>query len=768
MALACGLLLPSSAHAVLDINDRGPVLDQGTFRMRVTNAGILGNAFYDVGLSNDPSFEFPANSGVECLNHADLWVGAVDDLGQAHVSGGPILEWRPTLDPNDHVRMVHAGDPGTLRLQDDDGDGRTDEEILNGRDDDGDGYVDEDIGMVGDVMAASDYVDDRPEAVNFTYSNGETHHPLGLSVHEEDYGWSHAGFNHMAGIHYTITNHSQSTLHQVQVGLLADLDSRLRNDNGGHLNDRIVSQIWTQTFNNGVSSTTINGTPYSRACVTTLRDTVPVLIDGVEGSGLPAVAVLGLGHTTDPEANYGPLQAYARAPGQVGFRYTVLVNSRPQQAGGVPQDDATRYSTLAGSSPVPQVDTADDYLVLVSCGPFASLGPGQSVTFDVALVAAQNLDSLRVAAQSALYLYHGSDLDLLPDSTGAGARDFRVGRSGLNGHEVCLEPPVGVSFLGPTDCPDQFGLENAPSPTVVQFQHGSCVWTDADCDICTGFNGNETHESWSDPGSMPPAPSISVKPGDHRVTVEWDNRPEILINAGLVGTARSKFVGYRLYRLGDWTGRESLLPPLEDWALVHAYAATGENGEVLLPSVTDSTVDYDRIEYQQRHYPVGRYRDVDSTAKDGFDYVYVVTTVMDFSYFDRTGANTTRRIEGPIVASFDQRITPAAAARSASGQTWVVPNPFREHAQWDRPVIPGDPLTRHIDFMGLPRAPATIRIYTVAGDFVAQIDHDGSGGSGEAAWDLISRNGQDVMSGIYVFTVDSSMGHQIGHFVVIR
>jgi hypothetical protein len=51
---------------------------------------------------------------------------------------------------------------------------------------------------------------------------------------------------------------------------------------------------------------------------------------------------------------------------------------------------------------------------------------------------------------------------------------------------------------------------------------------------------------------------------------------------------------------------------------------------------------------------------------------------------------------------------------------------------------------------------------------VAQIDHDGSGGDGEAAWDLISRNGQDVVSGIYVFTVDSSFGHQVGHFVVIR
>jgi hypothetical protein len=56
----------------------------------------------------------------------------------------------------------------------------------------------------------------------------------------------------------------------------------------------------------------------------------------------------------------------------------------------------------------------------------------------------------------------------------------------------------------------------------------------------------------------------------------------------------------------------------------------------------------------------------------------------------------------------------------------------------------------------------------VAGDFVAQVDHDGRGGDGQASWNLISRNGQDVVSGIYMFTVDSDLGNQIGKFVIIR
>jgi hypothetical protein len=39
---------------------------------------------------------------------------------------------------------------------------------------------------------------------------------------------------------------------------------------------------------------------------------------------------------------------------------------------------------------------------------------------------------------------------------------------------------------------------------------------------------------------------------------------------------------------------------------------------------------------------------------------------------------------------------------------------------------------------------------------------------GQARWNLISRNGQDIVSGIYLFTVDSDGGTQRGKFVVIR
>jgi hypothetical protein len=132
------------------------------------------------------------------------------------------------------------------------------------------------------------------------------------------------------------------------------------------------------------------------------------------------------------------------------------------------------------------------------------------------------------------------------------------------------------------------------------------------------------------------------------------------------------------------------------------------------------------------------------------------------------GVPITELLESPILASIDSVVTPRVGSSTGSLKVWVVPNPLRAHAPWDRPPVPGDTFARHLDFMGLPRAPCTIRIYTLAGDLVQTLRHDGSRGDGQARWDLISRNGQDIASGIYLFAVESGGSHQVGRFVVMR
>src|SRR5262245_46314301 len=52
MLLALGLCCAASAPAMatMDIANNGAVLDAGKFTMRVTNVGVMGNAFFNKGL----------------------------------------------------------------------------------------------------------------------------------------------------------------------------------------------------------------------------------------------------------------------------------------------------------------------------------------------------------------------------------------------------------------------------------------------------------------------------------------------------------------------------------------------------------------------------------------------------------------------------------------------------------------------------------------------------------------------------------------------
>jgi len=203
------------------------------------------------------------------------------------------------------------------------------------------------------------------------------------------------------------------------------------------------------------------------------------------------------------------------------------------------------------------------------------------------------------------------------------------------------------------------------------------------------------------------------------------------------------------------------------------------------------------VETHPVKYPVGLYRYVDKDVKDGFTYFYSITAS------DSTGdaANGTAvELSGRRSSVEAEGVSPQASTRMGKS-VWVVPNPYRGYSNisqrpsaWD--LIPNatDPTGTHIDFMGMPPGQWTIRIYTVSGDLVQTLHstdavnesirnpvtddnnvtrpgynrQQDTANDGEARWNLISRNGQDVVSGIYMFTVESSQGTQRGHFVIIR
>jgi hypothetical protein len=103
----------------------------------------------------------------------------------------------------------------------------------------------------------------------------------------------------------------------------------------------------------------------------------------------------------------------------------------------------------------------------------------------------------------------------------------------------------------------------------------------------------------------------------------------------------------------------------------------------------------------------------------------------------------------------------------------VYPNPYRIDGNYsDNKYEDGGTYGKRIRFVNLPPR-CTIRIYTLDGDLVKEIEHEKNPQALDATvgeWDLISRNTQAVVSGIYLFSVqDKESGkNQIGKFVIIK
>ncbi len=105
---------------------------------------------------------------------------------------------------------------------------------------------------------------------------------------------------------------------------------------------------------------------------------------------------------------------------------------------------------------------------------------------------------------------------------------------------------------------------------------------------------------------------------------------------------------------------------------------------------------------------------------------------------------------------------------------YVYPNPATQESLAEfqkQPASPNSPTGERIMFNNLPASNNLVTIYTASGDLVATLVHDGINGGGAISWDMISRNGQEVVSGIYLFVVESQDARFEpfrGRFVIVR
>ncbi len=383
-----GIELPDKALTL----DGRYVHDVGQVWHHVTNWGLLGSAYsvQSTLFADSPSCMWPAGSGDEYLWAAGLWVGGVK-LGEELVSaGGWASEWRPSEAAGDTIHRTALGAAGGARYPapdaDDDGDGLEDEEILNGLDDDGDGLVDEDYAAYGDQHFVCTYRDNEGLAVE----QMPDHTPMDLEVVQQSIQWALPGYNEFVGYDFTITNIGVVTLEQLYVGMFSDNDIGPRSYAGAAGDDMA-----------GFASETVD-LPGGQS--------VPVQVAYMyDGAAQPVPGYVGwvlLDHTTDSTGLAAPaapaVLSYQRFSGNASF-----------EMGGDPTNDTEAYDLMSRDQHDPDAlpgQTAD-YRVLMSSGPFATLAPGESLRYQVALVMGAGLDEMLANAARARLAYAGQAFD---------------------------------------------------------------------------------------------------------------------------------------------------------------------------------------------------------------------------------------------------------------------------------------------------------------------------------------------------------------------
>ncbi len=778
--------------------DGSYVHNVGELQMHVGNWGLFGS-WPGTGLvfAEAPSAQWPAGSGIEYLFAAGLWVGAVKGGVPAVSTAVYWAEFRPTQDPIDYTYRTAEGARGGNRLPsptaDDDGDGLIDEDWLNGHDDDEDGLIDEDFAAVSKQMFSCWYTDDQPIAIQIY----PEHNPLNIHVRQESYQWEEDRFDDFVGIEYKITNIGTQVLEDVYIGFFADCDAGSR-DTDNYWEDDATGREFIPIRCTDIGPVQIDFAYTYDA-------------DGDEGQTPGYFGVMFLGHTTDPTGEL--------APERVGIStYANFSGNQTYEEGGDPTNDFERYELLSQETIERNAVAPRDYRMLVSGGPFSELLPGSTLVFQVAFAIGAGMEGGITNAASAQLTFDGAWFNLDRDPlTGIDRRETPIpGPAEAVVRDSCrevLKIPIDWNKREPIWVNNDCAREDL-------FQI-ACQYSEMDsAKYQTGIGGKEKQIFWI-VGTAPPPPNMRLD--DHHsegVAVYWDNFSEVIPD---VKTQKLDFEGYRIWRADNWgrpLGSSARNGPAHElWKLLFETDLINNFGadtgldryryEPLTNALTPAKK-RDFIEYVKAHiteFPTveppcpqgvtqevcdtlkalakwelgladqgGRqyYRYIDKSIHLGRPYFYAVTAS------DHALDSQNRPIPGGKAGDPSSNFK-FVEPKSVSQRPWdynpdeiyVVPNPAttQSMAAWSLEPNSDDPTGIKVEFRNLPESRGKIRIYTLSGDLVQELPFDGTMGIGTMKWDLVSRNGQDVTSGVYLFSVESensAFSRKVGKFVVIR
>lgn len=252
----------------------------------------------------------------------------------------------------------------------------------------------------------------------------------------------------------------------------------------------------------------------------------------------------------------------------------------------------------------------------------------------------------------------------------------------------------------------------------------------------------------------PPSPLLTVKPGDHTITLDWSAADPNCSNydpsCGDPLNFQDPFIS------DDPTTPEDESKDFEGFRVLRSTTGILGSFEVL--------AEYDLADNEMGRNTGLQFNYIDHVP-NGIEYYYAVVS------FDRGAPSF--GIE-TLASSPLGNLTKMAASLTPSENfsdkpVWVEPNPYIERGGFEDPVFFTDRQIenfRIIDFVNVP-SPCTIRIFTVDGDLVASFEHENPNSS-RARWDVKSRNNRPIASGLYIFAVEANGDTQVGRFLVIK
>jgi hypothetical protein len=577
---------------------------------------------------------------------------------------------------------------------------------------------------------------DRNTTVPGTEIELINHIPLGVNVHLETYAWNYSYADAFVILNYTIRNISKYPVKKVYVGLwvdasVANMNYTSRYEPGGGFN-------WYDNLN-----------------------------------GFDREFDMGYQYDVDGDNGYAESYLGIRALGASVLRETYQVHydqwkwTSPSDAQFpdyfMPSSDEERYEKLSTTPAGATPDVEASWMLFLSMGPLGDMAPGDTINAVFAIVCGfwgegisdtpERRKNLRLNSDWAKTAYNGEDVD------GDGKLD-PIEDMNANG---ILDP-------GEDDYKPEFDLNNNGrwDPGEPVFGDGD-GHLDIDEDIYQNFQrGILEHNGRIDRyilPSPPPSPNLLVVPGDKKVTLYWDDIAEFFEDPI---TREVDFEGYRIY------GSPRTIGSKDDATLLAQFDLVDNLGyDTGFRAIRHDTTINDK-QY--------RYRFVSEHLLSGWPdkYFFAIT-----SYDKGNPANNLPSMESSIYENLAYAIPGKTVSEESVRKIYVYPNPYKAEAAWDG----FGERERLIWFANLP-ASATIRIYTLAGDLVDEIQHEAETyngrdialleqktksqktkfSGGEHAWDLITKNDQAIATGLYLFTVKDNNTGDIysGKFLVIK